>query len=341
MQTPWASCFYYKFPLPQEAMHLRQAPNYSFIFMPKEVQERLQDLDAPDSPFTPPLGCAPELGPSGIGLDDAQNISAGPDGMQDSRLCGPGYYWPMMYPHAFQVMDDNFVPIEADLYDAEDTSQRQGGPNSKGMTQICLPKPENTAHRLRVQEWVEHEMDECLFTLKCKIYKDEVQLLLKEFRHDESQRSCISYLSSCPTISLNLAERQTLMRLGDMRTLMNRKNAQSSLPSARVLDESAKTLDETLTELLNSLANRLLFYILIEYRSWFPQDRARNQIVGVILDALFGNELAQLRDDSAELIKYIEGFIIQRSKNFRDVISRVCKRVKYNDEKHKRQLEVD
>lgn len=107
---------------------------------------------------------------------------------------------------------------------------------------------------------------------------------------------------------------------------------------------------------------------MVEYRSWFPQERARLQIVQAVKKAYFrGKSLfSDYQDDSygtyynapelqvedsgsheedvkketktrksssddsipKELINYINAFVMQRSKNYRDVISRVTKRVR-------------
>eukprot|EP01053_Blabericola_migrator_P010061 Blabericola_migrator_1__10060@NODE_5587_length_725_cov_5_028875_g3632_i0_p1_GENE_NODE_5587_length_725_cov_5_028875_g3632_i0NODE_5587_length_725_cov_5_028875_g3632_i0_p1_ORF_typecomplete_len212_score28_71LCD1/PF09798_9/0_063_NODE_5587_length_725_cov_5_028875_g3632_i03638 len=209
------------------------------------------------------------------------------------------------------------------------------------MVQITMPRPEHTEHRIRVQKRVEQEMDEFLFTLKSRIYRDELHAIIKEIGHD-GPRTCIAHLASCPVLKMNTAERQTLEKLGDLSTLIARKG--------RDVEEEldmAKPFDENLTELLNSLANKvsdracassittfpplqLLFYLLIEYRSWFPQDKARNKIVSEVFRAIFGDgdALPKLKESSPKLVKYIDSFVVQRTKNFRDVISRVLKREK-------------
>lgn len=296
-------------------------------------QPYLYGLDAPDSPLTPTIGRSP----SSASADGPQAHPSASDAMMESSVCmPPGYFWPPppgagIFPPP-PLSADRMMPMgynEDDLSEYHLHSSNGGSNGCKGMSQISVPRPECTEHRIRVQKRVEQEMNEFLFTLKCRIYKDELHVIIKEIGRNETQRSCISYLSSCPTIQLNLAERQTLAKLGDLPTLMVRKGG-NTVPDGNQanLDPVAKNLDDLLTELLNSLSNRLLFYILIEYRSWFPQDRARGQIVDVILRALFGEELESMRKASPDLIKYIEAFVVQRTKNFRDVISRVLKREK-------------
>eukprot|EP01055_Gregarina_sp_Pseudo9_P005281 Gregarina_sp_Pseudo_9__5280@NODE_607_length_2498_cov_19_251728_g573_i0_p2_GENE_NODE_607_length_2498_cov_19_251728_g573_i0NODE_607_length_2498_cov_19_251728_g573_i0_p2_ORF_typecomplete_len341_score56_38_NODE_607_length_2498_cov_19_251728_g573_i014272449 len=332
MERPWARCFSYKLPLPPDAQSLRQAPNYSFILLPKEVQLRMLQhpysfgMDvATDSPLTPPLG----LSPASVSADGPPSYPSA-DAMMDNSVCMSPMFWhpPVAMPPMYAPFDTNEASMEFGFAD-EDEEQRANYNSCKGMVQISAPRPEHTEHRMRVQRRVEKEMDEYLFTLKCRIYKDELHGIIKEIGRNEAQRSCISSLGSCPTITLNLAERQTLNKLGDMRTIMQRKGSQPAAPaSSNSFDEFAKNLDDTFTELLNSLSNRLLFYVLIEYRSWFPQDRARGQIVEVIQRALFGEELLQVRSAAPDVVKYIEAFVVQRTKNFRDVISRVLKREK-------------
>lgn len=64
---------------------------------------------------------------------------------------------------------------------------------------------------------------------------------------------------------------------------------------------------------------------MVEYRSWFPQDPVRSQIINAVLNALWEDPADPARE---ALSYYIQSFVTQRSRNFRDVISRVCKRTK-------------
>ncbi|EZG81599.1 hypothetical protein GNI_018680 [Gregarina niphandrodes] len=164
----------------------------------------------------------------------------------------------------------------------------------------------------RIAVRIQQELDTKLFTLKNKIYKDYMPEIVGWHRSGAElarggERPVISSFRRKPICFLNAAERGLLEGLPPIEQI-NFKH---------ITDDATRAL---LIDTITSVANKVLFLLLVEYKSWYLQKNVRGELSLQIAQLIWGDKT------TPQAVDFVRGFIDERSRNFRDVVSRVFKR---------------
>lgn len=125
---------------------------------------------------------------------------------------------------------------------------------------VKTPSPENRLRREAVEAELNQTMNDSLFTLKCKIYRRELNSIISEYSASgprgasPSERRChIPQFESLPDVQLNAMEMQYLVDLGEYAD----KDQLLKVMNDECPNQAGKSYGAVLQELLNSVSNRV------------------------------------------------------------------------------------
>lgn len=150
----------------------------------------------------------------------------------------------------YSMTSDNLI-----LWDASAETPGASPKTKPAGEKPCMPNPGMFERRKQIEKKISDEMSDCLFTLKCRIYKSELENIINEYRQTPN-RPFLNLLNNVPILTLNSAERKLFEKISavDWNSILSYHEPYITCEDTRYL----------LNEILTSLTNRVMNFYFIK-----------------------------------------------------------------------------